>query len=227
MNVGIVRRSRRLSDTEIGVSDALRAARATAGSNSRGEPPVEHQRLDHVASDAGPSDTPHDLRTTAPAAPSGDPRPDEHQIVDVVAGVATDREPGSGSEERLGDEELAASLHECHARFIDAAGPGRQHSSSGTRPPGGSRHPLPILLGQHSLGNPQRATGIPRVGGRVNVRRDAGAALGAAAAEVASVRREVLADREVERAAVERLDLLEDALPVGVGADHGGAPAVL
>ena len=46
--------------------------------------------------------------------------------------------------------------------------------------------------------------------------------------EVAAVGREVLADGEVQRAAVgQRLDLLEDALAVGVGADDLGAAVVL
>ena len=59
-------------------------------------------------------------------------------------------------------------------------------------------------------------------------RGDAGALLDAAAAEVAPVGREVLADRDVERAAVgERLLLLEDALAEGVRADDGRAVVVL
>ena len=55
-----------------------------------------------------------------------------------------------------------------------------------------------------------------------------GALLDAAAAEVAPVGREVLADRDVERAAVgERLLLLEDALAERVRADDRRAVVVL
>ena len=58
--------------------------------------------------------------------------------------------------------------------------------------------------------------------------RDARALLDAAAAEVAPVGREVLADGDVERAAVgERLLLLEDALAERVGADDRRAVMVL
>ena len=57
---------------------------------------------------------------------------------------------------------------------------------------------------------------------------DAGALLDAAAAEVAPVGREVLADGDVERAAVgQRLLLLEDALAESVRADDGRAAVVL
>ena len=57
---------------------------------------------------------------------------------------------------------------------------------------------------------------------------DARALLDAAAAEVAPARREVLADGDVERAAVgELLDLLEDALAERARADDLGAVAVL
>ena len=57
---------------------------------------------------------------------------------------------------------------------------------------------------------------------------DARALFDAAAAEVAPVGREVLADRDVERAAVgQRLLLLEDALAEGVGADDRRAVVIL
>src|SRR6185437_909160 len=62
----------------------------------------------------------------------------------------------------------------------------------------------------------------------LHFRRDAGALFDAAASQVAAVRREVLADRDVERAAVgQGLLLLEDALAERVRADDGGAPVVL
>ena len=69
--------------------------------------------------------------------------------------------------------------------------------------------------------------GLRIVGGR-DVGRDARALAHAAAAEVAARRREVLADRDVQRAAVaEPLDLLEDALAVRALADDLRPLAVL
>src|SRR6185436_19454926 len=63
---------------------------------------------------------------------------------------------------------------------------------------------------------------------RLHVGRDARALLRPAAAEVAALGREVLADGDVERTAVgELLDLLEDALAERARADDGRAVAVL
>ena len=94
---------------------------------------------------------------------------------------------------------------------------------------GPARRPLGAhLTFAASVAAPQRRrVRCRRRGGRA-LRGHARALLDAAAAEVASVGGEVLADGDVEGATVgERLLLLEDALAEGVGADDGRAVVVL
>src|ERR1700742_1687074 len=98
-----------------------------------------------------------------------------------------------------------------------------------------SRHSLMQLRDDGLLGHLQLRVdpGVRRLGD-VHLRFDAGAAGDVAAVpdtgctEVGSVRREVLPDGEVERAAVAQLlDLLEDALAVGSGPDDRRATVIL
>src|SRR5205823_4363795 len=87
----------------------------------------------------------------------------------------------------------------------------------------------PNLVGDGLLGPLERLVGAcSRIVERVDVGLDAPPATHPAAAEVLSVRREVLAHSEVERTAVwQGLDFLEDPLAVSPRAHHQRAMAIL
>ena len=136
------------------------------------------------------------------------PRPEtpgrhQHQVTDVVAGVAADGQARAGAEERLGDEELAAALDQ--------------------RDQPASRRRSALLCGCELVCSATLSALAPEPFGLSETWMLGvipSTALDAAAAEVVAVRREVLADGDVQRAAArDRLDLLEDALAVGVRAD--------
>ena len=183
-------------------SAAARASRSTSGSKRRRSP-----RSTISASSTSRATSGRPIRRTIfpcpPRAPTGctttrSPTRD-------VARACRARSGCERVEERRRRQEAAVLLQDRHH--------GRAHSFA--------RHGLQGLV--------ERLVGLGLgVVLRLHVGRDAGALADAAAAEVAPARREVLADGDVERAAVgQPLDLLEDALAVRVRADDRRPLAVL
>ena len=166
---------------------------------------------------------------------------------------AVEGDPAPAREERLGHEEAPAPL-EHRDDGPPAAGGRCRRPPDGRRRRG--RSPPPKRRGRSGVGAPRAGRGLPprrccgltspraltvltatssassrrvlRVVLRLHVGLDTRAVLDATAAEVAAAGREVLADGDVERAAVGQApDLLEDALAERARADHLGALAVL
>ena len=206
VKVGRSRRSRRAPASPCGGSSAaLRAARSTAGSKRRRSP----------RSSISASSTSRAL--------SGRPS----RRVDLAVAAARARR---GHEHEVAGAHLARRLVE-----VDAAAAGEERRR-GEEPPALLEHGDDRVGGAHACPRATVLTATSSASSRLvfssslglDVGRDAGALLRAAAAEVAAAGGEVLADRDVERAAVgELLDLLEDALAERARADHGRAVAVL
>ena len=207
VNVGSCVRSRR---------GPASAVRRLLGGGARGaldggveaapQPAVEHQRLEHVARVVGAPEPPRDLAVAAARAR----RRDEHEVARAhLARRLVEVDAAPAGEERRRGEEPAALLEDGDDRLGAAHACPRATTVLTATSSASSRFVLSLSL-------------------RLDVGRDPGALLRPAAAEVAAAGGEVLADRDVERAAVgELLDLLEDALAERAGAHHRRAVAVL
>ena len=178
VNVGRSRRSRRSRSSACGCCDASAAARSTPGGKRRCEAAVEHQRLDHDARVVGLAEHARDLR--APTAAAALAQLDEIAGPGLAVALDGDVAPASGLEERRGDEEAPAALQQRDGHFVLAASTENALASCSSRGVLGSS-------ATRTLGT------MP------------GARLDPAGAEVGPVGREVVADRDVQRAAVGEL----------------------
>ena len=215
VNVGSARRSSRAGSASRGRSAAARASRSTCGSKRRRSP-----RSSSIAS-------------ITSRATSG--RPIRRRILPWPAA-----RPGRATRargRRRGREPARGRRRSCAGRGRRTAPRSRkrpaplEHRHDG--PSGRSRSrrsrcaSRPATLARRRRRSASSGL-VLGSSGRLDVGRDAVALLDAAAADVAPAGQEVLADGDVERAAVgELLDLLEDALAERARADHRRALAVL
>ena len=222
VNVGRSRRSRRARIVGARrARRASRAARSTPGGNARRSPRSSISASMHVARDVRAPEDAHDLRVAARPPRAG--RTSARWPGARVARRASTITRRPALEERLGDEE-APALGEQRRRRARPRGPGP---------------PRAVAVAARARARAARAAqrdaprlvAACRLAGRPAPARRACSPLpvcDAPAAEVAPVRREVLAGGDVERAAVGELDdLLEDALAERARADELRAVAVL